>query len=102
MFCFFPLGKSDVLLSSRTSVIPESSSSGPIYICTRNDDLDAIIEKTPLNRREDLVFLQNGMLGPYLEGKGLTQNTQGVVNPLNAYCFRGGESILSLITLISI
>ena len=72
-------GKNDVLLSSRDAAFPESSASGPIYICTRNDDLDAIIEKTPLNRREDLVFLQNGMLGPYLAGKGLTMNTQGFI-----------------------
>jgi hypothetical protein len=67
----------DVLLTSRESPIPETSVAGPIYICTRNDDLDAIIEKTPMNRREDLVFLQNGMLSPYLEKKGLLLNTVG-------------------------
>jgi hypothetical protein len=67
----------DILLTSRESSIPETSEPGPIYICTRNDDLDAIIEKTPLTRREDLVFLQNGMLSPYLEKKGLLLNTVG-------------------------
>ena len=67
----------DLLLTSRDASIPESSVSGPIYICTRNDDLEAIIEKTPPSRREDLVFLQNGMLSPYLESKGLLMNTQG-------------------------
>lgn len=67
----------DILLTSRESSIPETSEAGPIYICTRNDDLDAIIEKTPMNRREDLVFLQNGMLSPYLEKKGLLLNTVG-------------------------
>ena len=72
-------GKKDTLLSSRASPIPESSLSGPIYVCTRNDDLEAIIEKTPVNRREDLVFLQNGILSPYLQSKGLLANTQGRV-----------------------
>ena len=72
-------GKKDTLLSSRASPIPESSLSGPIYVCTRNDDLEAIIEKTPVNRREDLVFLQNGILSPYLQSKGLLMNTQGNV-----------------------
>ena len=70
-------GMNDLLLTSRDASIPESSVSGPIYICTRNDDLEAIIEKTPPSRREDLVFLQNGMLSPYLESKGLLMNTQG-------------------------
>jgi hypothetical protein len=72
-------GKADILLSSRETPFPESSKSGPIYICTRNDDLDAIILKTPADRREDLVFLQNGMLTPYLEEKGLITNTAGKV-----------------------
>ena len=75
----------DVLLTSRSASIPESSTSGPIYICTRNDDLEAIIEKTPLNRREDLVFLQNGMLSPYLESKGLLMNTQGPISVIYLY-----------------
>jgi hypothetical protein len=72
------IDKKDLLLSSRESVIPESGEIGPIYICTRNDDLESIIEKTPINRREDLVFLQNGMLASFLQGKGLEKNTQGI------------------------
>ena len=70
-------GQKDVLLKSRQDPIP--SAPGPIYIATRNNDLDAIIEKTPAERREDLVFLQNGMLAPYLKSKGLLQNTQGLI-----------------------
>ncbi|KAL2621922.1 hypothetical protein R1flu_002127 [Riccia fluitans] len=45
---------------------------GPIIVCTRNDVLSSIIDSTPSNRREDLVFVQNGMLDPLLESKGLT------------------------------
>ena len=49
---------------------------GPILVCTRNDDLGAIVEATPPERRKDLVFLQNGMLQPWLDAKGLGTNTQ--------------------------
>jgi hypothetical protein len=49
---------------------------GLILIATRNDALEGIIEKTPENRRKDLVFLQNGYLDAFLESKGLLENTQ--------------------------
>jgi len=49
---------------------------GPIILTTRNDALDAIIEACPENRREDLVFVQNGYLDEFLESKGLLDNTQ--------------------------
>ncbi|CAI0420977.1 unnamed protein product [Linum tenue] len=44
---------------------------GPILVCTRNDDLEAVLEATPKSRWSDLVFFQNGMLEPWLESKGL-------------------------------
>ncbi|WOL05541.1 hypothetical protein Cni_G14270 [Canna indica] len=44
---------------------------GPILVCTRNDDLDAVLASTPSSRWRDLVFFQNGMLEPWLESKGL-------------------------------
>ena len=87
-------GKADTLLSSRETPFPESSKSGPIYICTRNDDLDAIILKTPADRREDLVFLQNGMLTPYLEKKGLITNTAGKLTSPNHSVRRINKSAL--------
>lgn len=52
---------------------------GPIVVCTRNDDLESIVEGTPADRRGDLVFIQNGMLQPWLETKGLGENTQVLV-----------------------
>lgn len=70
-------GKKDVLLGSRDDAIPITK--GPIYVCTRNNDLDAIIEKTPVDQRENLVFLQNGILTEYLKGKGLEDNTQALI-----------------------
>ncbi|OEU21513.1 hypothetical protein FRACYDRAFT_224349 [Fragilariopsis cylindrus CCMP1102] len=49
---------------------------GPIYLATRNDALEVIIDECPTNRQKDLVFLQNGYLNSLLETKNLTTNTQ--------------------------
>lgn len=56
-----------------------SDASGPIFVCTRNDVLDAVVEATPPERRDDLVFFQNGMLEPWLESKGLHEASQVLV-----------------------
>lgn len=64
------------MLVKRGEPIPDIPESGPIYVCTRNDALAGIIESTPPNRREDLVFLQNGMLGDFLEAQGLPDASQ--------------------------
>ena len=69
--------KQDVFNNKRTDTVAEGS--GPIYVCTRNADLENIIETCPESRREDLVFLQNGVLTKYLETKGLADNTQGLI-----------------------
>lgn len=67
-------------------------------MCTRNDDLQGVLDSTPKDRREgqkseldadllttfvlswllcaDLVFIQNGMLQPWLDARGLGDNTQ--------------------------
>jgi len=60
----------------RDDPFPTTPTTGPIYVCTRNDALASIVDKTPPERRSDLVFLQNGMLGSFLEKNGLTDNTQ--------------------------
>lgn len=52
---------------------------GPILVATRNDVLDDIVDRTPPDRRKDLVFLQNGMLQPWLDSRGLGDNTQVLV-----------------------
>jgi len=71
-------GGKDILLSLRSQTLPLVGS-GPIYICTRNNDLSSIVDSTPLNRREDLVFLQNGILTDFLQLKGLEDNTQALI-----------------------
>ena len=58
---------------------PIEGPSGPIVVCTRNDDLAAIVDATPPERRKDLVFIQNGMLQPWLDERGLGENTQVLV-----------------------
>lgn len=60
----------------RNDPFPSEPATGPIYICTRNDALAPIVEKTPAHRRGDLVFMQNGMLSAFLAEKGLSSNTQ--------------------------
>ncbi len=76
-------GYDDILLR-RGDPIPELRAGGqlvrmPIYICTRNDDLEAVIGACPEERREDLVFLQNGQLEPIRQRYGLYETTQAVL-----------------------
>ena len=63
-----------VVLGRKDKIDPNGS--GPIFIATRNDALDSIIENCPENRRKDLVFLQNGYLDAFLASKNLVDNTQ--------------------------
>ena len=72
------MGSGNDVLVRRGEKVPEGSQ-GPIFVCTRNDALDDVVAATPPERREDLVFLQNGMLLPWLKEKGLEKNTQVLV-----------------------
>lgn len=80
LFLYESNNKQDTLISrnSDSSSINEDSS-GPIYVCTRNDDLLDVLNKTPKNRKGDLVFLQNGILEPFLHQHDLHENTQGLI-----------------------
>ncbi|XP_048545910.1 uncharacterized protein LOC125524925 isoform X2 [Triticum urartu] len=64
------------LLLSRGEALPPAAPAGPILVCTRNDDLDGVLDATPKSRWQDLVFFQNGMLDPWLESKGLAGANQ--------------------------
>lgn len=72
------MGSGVDIIVRKGETIPEESS-GPIFVCTRNDVLDTIVAGTPAARRDDLVFIQNGMLEPWLASKGLSQATQVLV-----------------------
>ena len=73
------LGCEGDVLVRRGEPIPAEPAEGPIYVCTRNDALSGIIERTPPGRRKDLVFLQNGMLGDFLAAQGLPDASQVLV-----------------------
>ncbi|XP_065865251.1 uncharacterized protein [Euphorbia lathyris] len=64
------MGSGQDLLVKRGEPVPLDFE-GPILVCTRNDDLEAVLEATPKSRWNDLVFFQNGMLEPWLESKGI-------------------------------
>ncbi|KAL7191555.1 hypothetical protein ACSBR2_023603 [Camellia fascicularis] len=64
------MGNGDDVLVKRGDSVPLDFP-GPILVCTRNDDLDAVLQSTPQSRWTDLVFFQNGMLEPWFQSKGL-------------------------------
>mmetsp|Transcript_14470 Transcript_14470/g.39354 ORF Transcript_14470/g.39354 Transcript_14470/m.39354 type:complete len:354 (+) Transcript_14470:1-1062(+) len=68
----------DDIIIKRGDPIP-ADHKGPIYVCTRNDDLGAVVAQCPEKKREDLVFMQNGMLEPFRQRYGLYENTQAML-----------------------
>ena len=56
-----------------------SDAPGPVVVAVRNDDLDAVIERLPAHRRVELVFVQNGMIRPWLLTRGLSGSTRGLL-----------------------
>ncbi|XP_021724835.1 uncharacterized protein LOC110692142 isoform X1 [Chenopodium quinoa] len=64
------MGNGDDLLIKRGDFVPLDFD-GPILVCTRNDDLEGVLQVTPQSRWKDLVFFQNGMLEPWFHSKGL-------------------------------
>ncbi|XP_061354369.1 uncharacterized protein LOC133298997 [Gastrolobium bilobum] len=69
------MGTGQDLLVRRGESVPLDFE-GPIYVCTRNDDLESVLHSTPPSRWKDLVFFQNGMLEPWLQSKGLNDADQ--------------------------
>lgn len=58
---------------------PLHATGGPLLVCTRADDLSDVVHATEPAARPDLVFVQNGLLAPFLARHGLAENTQGVL-----------------------
>lgn len=48
----------------------------PIYVCVPEDEVAAVIDSCPPEKREDLVFMQNGCLEPLLKSRGLCRGEQ--------------------------
>lgn len=59
--------------------LARSGRRAPIVVCTRNDDLAGLVDRVHPDRRPDLVFVQNGMVQPWLAEHGLSGCTQGVL-----------------------
>ena len=73
------MGPAGDVIVKRGDPFPSEPATGPIYVCTRNDALQGVIDWTPQSRRADLVFLQNGYLQGFLDGVGLGACTQALV-----------------------
>ncbi|XP_027167464.1 uncharacterized protein LOC113767539 [Coffea eugenioides] len=69
------MGNGDDVLVKRGESVPIDFP-GPVLVCTRNDDLEAVLESTPKSRWSDLVFFQNGMLETWFQSKGLSDPDQ--------------------------
>eukprot|EP00287_Rhodomonas_sp_CCMP768_P026083 CAMPEP_0202831702 /NCGR_PEP_ID=MMETSP1389-20130828/17009_1 /ASSEMBLY_ACC=CAM_ASM_000865 /TAXON_ID=302021 /ORGANISM="Rhodomonas sp., Strain CCMP768" /LENGTH=331 /DNA_ID=CAMNT_0049505463 /DNA_START=14 /DNA_END=1009 /DNA_ORIENTATION=- len=71
-------GFSDTIIR-RGDKIP-ADGEGPIYVCTRNDALDAVIDECPPSRRSDLVFYgQNGYIEDFLRSKNVFDDSTKVL-----------------------
>eukprot|EP00440_Ansanella_granifera_P050672 gb/GFBE01054921.1/.p1 GENE.gb/GFBE01054921.1/~~gb/GFBE01054921.1/.p1 ORF type:complete len:367 (+),score=59.85 gb/GFBE01054921.1/:1-1101(+) len=64
---FANMGLGQDIIVRRGDPFPADAPEGPIYVCTRNDDLKGVISMVPESRRDDLVFVQNGALLPFLQ-----------------------------------
>lgn len=64
------------LLRRGDLVLPEA---GPIVVCARNDDLEDVLRLVPVERRGDLCFVQNGLLGPWFAERGLLPVTRALL-----------------------
>jgi len=51
----------------------------PVILAVRNDDLDGVLARIPDHRRDDLVFVQNGILRDFLRERGLDGCTRGLL-----------------------
>lgn len=71
----------------------------PIVVATTNDALGDVLARTPAHRRPDLVFVQNGMLDPWLAERGLQDNGRALlyfaVPRRGAAIEPGGTSVLT-------
>eukprot|EP00798_Chlamydomonas_sp_ICE-L_P013686 gene13686-19575_t len=75
---FIEMGSGNDVVVRRGEAIP-ADAPAPIVVCTRNDVLQSVVDATPKEKQSDLVFIQNGMLQPWLDSIGLGENTQVLV-----------------------
>jgi hypothetical protein len=78
--------KYDDILIKRGDAIP-ANHPGPVYVCTQACDIEAVIAACPEEKKDDLVFMQDGMLEPIFQRTGLYGPTQAA---LYLACMRKG------------
>lgn len=64
---FYRLGVGQDIILGRDDEFPENSLPGPVYVCTPADALTEVLARVPEDRHEDLVFVQDGVILPFLE-----------------------------------
>lgn len=74
----------------RGGLIP-SDHPGPVYLCVPTSDLEAVIATCPDNKKDDLVFLSDGMLEPIFQRNGLYGPTQAAL--FMACVRKGGKPV---------
>ena len=52
------------------------TSQAPIWVCTTNDGLGDVVQQLDPSQHQQLIFIQNGMLLPFLASHGLQHSTQ--------------------------
>ncbi|MBX2797827.1 MAG: hypothetical protein KTR31_09170 [Myxococcales bacterium] len=57
----------------------DAAAGDPVLVAVRNDDLAAVVERTPTHRRPDLVFLQNGAIRELLADLSVASCTRGLL-----------------------
>lgn len=48
----------------------------PIYVCVPEEEVAAVIDSCPDEKREDLVFMSSGCLEPLLKARGMCRGEQ--------------------------
>jgi len=74
----------DVMLGRGGMIPPEVDGNRdfPIYVCVPNDEVENIIRSCPVEKLDDLVFMQSGMLEPVLKKYALCGNDNTQLNPI--------------------
>lgn len=52
---------------------------GPVYVCVPIDDVESVLAACPPEKKDDLVFVQDGMLEPLFQRHGLYGPTQATL-----------------------
>ena len=66
------------LIVKRGDTIP-AECAGPVYVCVPLADVEAVVATCPPEKKDDLVFMQDGMLEPLFQRNGMYGPTQVIM-----------------------